>query len=190
MSAADTARKHYDGARSEITLRMQLRDTVLLAYLGAAGAIFGIVLGSPQAKPQILWVLPFLSLGAAVLVAQHHEVIGSLQYFLVTELQAAYADEAAPQWNSSAAFNENSHRQIIWRAAAHFVLILGPALFAWYVYIHQTQMNVCDRRSLSYGLTIVFSLAALLISHFHRRKLYRRTAKLNAKPTSPPPQKT
>jgi len=55
MTIADTARKHYDGARSEITLRMQLRDTVLLAYLGAAGAIFGVALGSSLAKPQILW---------------------------------------------------------------------------------------------------------------------------------------
>jgi len=159
---------------------MQLRDTVLLAYLGAAGAIFGVALGSSLAKPQILWVLPFLSLGAAILVAQHHEVIGSLQHFLVTELQAGYADEAAPQWNSSVAFTENSHRQIWWRVAAHFVLIVGPAMFGWYLYVQQRQIDVCDRRSLSYGLTIVLSFAALVISHLHRRKLYKRVAGINA----------
>lgn len=172
MSKGDTARQTFAAAREEIITRMQQRDTVLLGYLAAVGAIFGLVSGSP-AKPGLLWMLPFLALGAAIMVAQHHEVIGSVQDFLVSELQPFLKEihEDAPQWNSSKAHKEYSTRAIGWRFVAHFVLIPIPSLVGLYLYwSHPTEAIAWKR--LGYLGIILLSVVVLMISHMYRWELY------------------
>ena len=173
MSQADTARQTFAAAREEIITRMQQRDAVLLGYLAAVGAIFGFVSG----KPDLLWMLPFLALGASLLVAQHQEAIGSLQHFLVSELEPFFKQkqEDAPQWNSSAAYKEFSDRSLGWRFAAHFVLIPIPSVVGLYVYWLQTTGTVWKR--LGYLAIILLSIAVLMISHIYGWELHRQLKK-------------
>ena len=84
MGKSDSARCYYESARNELIKRIQLRDTVLLIMLGTMATIFGIAFGT-SAHIEILFIIPYLSFGAASLVSQHQEVIGSLGAFIAGE---------------------------------------------------------------------------------------------------------
>lgn len=107
MSVGDTARSNYAAVRAEILQRMQLRDYVLLVFLGFTGAIFSVALGAAN-HIEVLLAIPFLSLGAAILVSQHNLMAAVLGDFLSTELQVALdsENEGAPQWDKSLYFQE------------------------------------------------------------------------------------
>src|SRR5262245_43565578 len=104
MNAEETARKYYESARQELIQRIQLRDNVVLAFLVAIATIFGISLGT-STRSEILLIVPYLALGATVLVVQHHAVIGAIGDFLCRELEPFFIKMGhdAPQWDSSQA---------------------------------------------------------------------------------------
>src|SRR5258708_37848865 len=127
MSAADAAHTYYESARQELIERIRLRDNSLFVYLGAVGALFGTALAKTAAG-QILLVVPYLTLGAVFLMAQHHEVIGNLESYLVNEL-APFLDEHeanVPQWNNSSALHAYYGQAMLWRLVAHCMLLLVP----------------------------------------------------------------
>jgi hypothetical protein len=129
MSSGESARKHYEAARQEVVERIQARDNVLLFYLGAVGTLFGVALGT-SARLEILLVIPYLALGAAVLVSQHHALIGWLAAFCANEIEPFLKEigEYAPQWDNSLALQEYSSRAIGLRAVGHLVLIVIPSI--------------------------------------------------------------
>lgn len=129
MSKADTARSHHESARQEQILRIQLRDNILIAFLGAVGTVFGIAL-TTGAKPELLLIVPYLALGATVLVVHHHGAIRSIAYFLSEELEPFLCeiDEDAPQWENSRALNKFLARSLFLRTTAHYLLIIAPSI--------------------------------------------------------------
>ncbi|OGB62353.1 MAG: hypothetical protein A2Y94_11420 [Caldithrix sp. RBG_13_44_9] len=134
MSSGDTARIHHHTARLEIIERLRLRDNVLVTFLGAIGALFGISFGTSVNK-EILLVIPYLSLGAATIISQHQEVIGSLGQFLHNELQPFMntINESAPQWDTSDALGRYMQQAIWLRTIGHLLLIITPALIALFL---------------------------------------------------------
>lgn len=129
MTAGDTAREHYTSTRTEMIQRIQLRDNVLLVYLGAIATLLGLAFGA-SINTEVLLVIPVLSLGAAVILSQHNIAIGSLGAFLVHELEPFLKElgEYAPQWDNSYAFHEYSSRGVSLRTIGHFLLINVPAV--------------------------------------------------------------
>lgn len=127
MTKADTARVIYTSVKDEVLTRIRLRDQALFIYLGAVGTVVGVALGS-QGQVDLLLLLPYLALGGAVIVSQHHVLIGNLGVFIVLELDPCLeeSDEAAPNWENSASFAEHLSKTIWKRAASHFVLIGIP----------------------------------------------------------------
>ncbi len=131
MSAGDSARQHHLTARSELIQRIQLRDHVLVLFLVAVGTLFGIAFGT-SAKPEILLVVPYLTLGAAVVISQHQEIIGSLGSFLHNELHPFLEtiDEVAPEWDTSQSLKEYLTTAIWMRTLGHSILLVVPSLAA------------------------------------------------------------
>jgi hypothetical protein len=119
MSGGETARKNYEMAQQEIQEHLQLRDNVLLVYLGAIGTIFGVALGS------------------SVIVSQHNALIGSVESYIVSELEPFLKKigEYAPFWNSSKSSREYSLKGIWMRTFGHFLIVLIPPIaalgFSW-----------------------------------------------------------
>lgn len=103
MSAGDSARKFVELAKHEAIERIRLRDNVLLLYLGAVATIFSLALNKTNAE--MLLSIPFLALGATVIVCQHNLVIGDLSVFCAFEigafLRSLNPSEDAPQWDGS-----------------------------------------------------------------------------------------
>jgi len=134
MSAADSARVYYTSARTELIERIKLRDGVLVLYLAAVGALFGIAVGGGVEKQKLLLLLPFLAFGAAVIISQHTSVIGALASYCVTELapflRGLAPSEDAPQWDDSRALAQYQHAAVHLRTWGHGVMIIIPAVIA------------------------------------------------------------
>ena len=97
--------------------------------LGTMATIFGIAFGT-SAHIEILFIIPYLSFGAASLVSQHQEVIGSLGAFIAGEFDEFMESisENAPHWDTSKALNEYLGQAIWMRTIGHLALIIIPPL--------------------------------------------------------------
>jgi hypothetical protein len=176
MSAGDSARTHHDTARSEIIKRLELRDNVLVIYLGAIGALFGVAFGTSVNK-EVLLVVPYLTLGAATIISQHQEVIGSLGRFLYLELQPFMESigEAAPQWDASKSLLDYLPQAIWLRTIGHLLLIITPAITALYINWRHGFYSAFPESSV-WWFGFVFVLLAISVivkSHHRRRKIHR-----------------
>ena len=85
MSAGETARKNYESARNELVQRIQLREQILLFFVGGVATIYSVALGAEN-KLEILLAIPYISFGTAVIISQHNSVIGALGHFCAHEL--------------------------------------------------------------------------------------------------------
>lgn len=177
MTSGETARQYHAAARSEIIQRIQLRDNVLLVFLGAAGALFGIALGS-DVKPEILLVVPYLTFGATLIISQHHEVIGSLGLYLRKELHPIFeeAGDTAPDWDSSDALRD-CHSQAMWmRTLAHIILLIAPPVGSLAINWRHRGFSE-PPQALAWWFGVFFaglSLAVLVLSHYQRERLRTR----------------
>src|SRR5262245_55690180 len=126
MKDLETGRSYYESARQEIIARIGLRDNVIVFYLAATGAIFGVALGS-SVRESILLILPLLSLGATVLVCQHTSVAGALSHYCAQEI-GPILDAGIPQWDASRALDSYRHSAVTLRSWGHFFLIISPAI--------------------------------------------------------------
>jgi hypothetical protein len=121
----------YQSARAELVERIRLRDQILMIYLAAVGALFTAGFGVTP-RFEVLLSLPFLALGASVLVCQHNAVIGSLGRFCVVEL-GAFLDglkSHAPQWDDSSSLQSYKDSAIRLRSFGHTVILIVPCVVA------------------------------------------------------------
>lgn len=136
MSKADTARSYYQQARAELNLRIQLRDNVLLFYLGAIATLLGVALSQstvPGSKGlQILLAIPYVAVGATVILSQHHTAIGAMVEFFSSEhdrfLRELSPPEDAIQWDNSIAAKGYAAHAMFQRTVGHIVLLLLPCV--------------------------------------------------------------
>ena len=176
MSFSEIATSHYESARTELIERIQLRDTVMLAYLGAIGTLFGVALATSVSR-DVLLIVPFLTVGAALIVSQHNSVIGSIGSFLVNEYEPFIKTigQYAPQWDSSKALHDYSLTSVWFRAAGHFVLIIIPSIAAL-VMTYQDSYLTFPTGSF-WWFTIICTISALVIllhSDRWRKRLYQK----------------
>ena|GEM_PF-2235543 len=178
MSAGETARKHYESARMELIERIQLRDNVLLLYLGAVGTIFGVSIGT-TARLEILLVIPYLALGASTIVSQHHAMIGSLGDFLAHEIEPFLREigEYAPQWDTSEALKASSNMStLMGRTLGHLLLIIIPPIAGLSLnWRHGFYLTFPEGLLWWSGVILTgMSIFGIWESHQWRMKLYRR----------------
>jgi hypothetical protein len=178
MSASDTAKRNYEKAKDESILRVQIRDQVLLAFLAATGTLFGIALGSANAY-EVLLIMPYLALGASIIVSQHNSMIGAIGSFIAEETTTFLKEreeEEAPLWENSAALADYSSNMILSRSFGHFILLISPAIAGLAMnHIHIFQS------SFPYGpawwtgmISTTLAIYVLLRSHLFRKKLHKR----------------
>ena len=174
MHSVETVMKCYEIAREELVHRIGLRDNAVYLFLGSVGVICGVALGAQVQKAEILLLIPYLALGAALLVTQHHEIIGSLASYSAEELAPILATlepgGTLPLVDNSAAMHDYIGQAMRWRAAAHSLLLLGPALFGVAVnYKHLIQSFPYSPSGwLAYFGVVCFVLSALLLHKGHR----------------------
>ena len=133
MKTDDTSRAYYNSARTELIERIKLRDQIFVFYLAGVVAIFGLALGASN-HSDILLCVPFIGLGASIIISQHFAVIGALAAYCVLEvgpfLRSGSSAEDAPQWDASEALRAYHDAAIAMRTWGHVLLILLPSACA------------------------------------------------------------
>ena len=67
---------YYQYAGSQLSLSLRQRDYVVLLYLAAVATVFGTAFAKHGVQVSLLVLIPFLSLGAAMLSMLHHVRVG------------------------------------------------------------------------------------------------------------------
>ena len=167
MTPESAAEQFYESARRELMEHIKLRDAVLLFYLGAMATLISVAFGT-GAKPIILLVAPFITLGTSMIVTQHHVSIGALSAYCVLEI-GKYLDDSShkghpAQWDNSRAMFIYSRKEILFRTFGHIILLISPSIFALF-YLYCNELT-----SLKGGSEIIiwwFGVAALLCSFYY-----------------------
>ncbi|HEX4962207.1 MAG TPA: hypothetical protein VF173_15330 [Thermoanaerobaculia bacterium] len=184
MSHEETARKSYEFARQEYIQRIQLREYILLAFLGAVATIFGIALGT-QAKPEILLIVPYLALGATVLTIHHHGAIRAIAQFLDYELGPFLSSIGAdaPQWDNSKAIKEFLPKANRLRTLGYFLLIIVPALASLLImWSYRLHAVLWLKLLWWFGvLTSLLSTALVIVNHVGLKRLNQVSFSVDSK---------
>ena len=179
MSAGDTARSAYESARTELITRLRLRDNALLFYLAIVGTLFGLGIGT-KAKPEILLVIPFIAVGAGIIVAQHHEVIGALGHFLAHELHDFLTQlspsEESPQWDKSFSLEQHVNKSMFYRVWGQLILLIIPCIASLGLNYHHAFKFEFPYGPLWWFSAFCSILTTYIIIHAHklRKDLYKK----------------
>jgi hypothetical protein len=178
MSAGETARKNYESARNELVQRIQLREQILLFFVGGVATIYSVALGAEN-KLEILLAIPYLSFGTAVIISQHNSVIGALGHFCAREigpfLRKLEPAEYAPLWESSASLHRYSAKALGMRTLAHIVLIVTPAALGLVMNGDYARFSDLTNGIIWWigAMGTVLALGYLILAHRWRKKLYQ-----------------
>lgn len=130
-SQSNTPLELYSLIWAETLERIKLRDGILTAYVAGASTILGGGLSSPDSI-NILFIIPYLSFGAAVIVSQHHLMIGQLSVYCAEHLGPIIIDNSGVnsliEWHKSEPFTNFVKRASNYRTYGHLILIEFPAL--------------------------------------------------------------
>ncbi len=133
MSVVELTAKNLEIANNQIVARVGMRDNVLLVYLGAAGTIYSIALGT-SANKEILLTIPFLTLGCSVIVSHHNILIGALLDFCSKEIRGfirnTHPDKEVPQFDCSDSFKKYLSATLRLRTWGHAIILVIPAIVA------------------------------------------------------------
>lgn len=151
-----TPRLAYEKAREEILHRIDYRDRVLLLYLGAIATTFGAVLAMEKPEYSVLYIAPFLSVGAGLLVYQHNISISDLVSFIRRKLAGP-----VPTFET---FNLTSSepRGLKIRSAGEIILLVVPCLAC--LAINCTDLTAGWSSAITWIGSGVATIAVLLIS--------------------------
>jgi hypothetical protein len=115
-------------AKSEIIVRIRVRDTLLASHSMVAFTVIALVTASKQLGGEYLYGVPYLALAFALLVSYHHAGIGALGTYCARDLFPVLDQETgikgfelAPTFNQY--YKKNSTRRVI----AHGLILLSPS---------------------------------------------------------------
>jgi len=170
----DTAHKCYESARQEILLRIRLRDQILLVYLAISGTVLGISIRDSKDAPTLLAV-PFIALGAAILLAQHNLAIGWLGRFCADEigkfLTRLEPRGDSPQWDNSESFRSYSGASTRLRSWGQSVVLLTPCVLSLAANWEHALRSAFPFGPLWWFGALCFLLIIILFIHTHLSRM-------------------
>jgi hypothetical protein len=150
-ATAQIALEFFGIAKSEVLIRIRVRDTLLAAFAAAAFTAIAAILAASQLGPRYLYGVPYLSLAFTLLVSYHHAGIGALGNHCATDLLPRLAKEGRVlAFEYSNVFHNYHKKSATRRAWAHGMILLLPAGIALVV-------NIKDTFSETYSVTPHFT---------------------------------
>jgi hypothetical protein len=136
----ETARLYFEKARDEAITRLSHREQGLFIFMTALAAFAGVLLATPQWYP-VLLVVPFLSIGTALILLQHDIVIGILARYQKKDLEPFLASpdqrQGPPervatlaQWELSDSLKDYGALVLQMRNLGHYLLLVAPSFAA------------------------------------------------------------
>ena len=134
MSLLEIVKSNHLNVYNQLIARVKMRDNILIVYLAAIGAIFGVALGSNTKSPEILLIIPFLALGTTILFSHHNVLIGSILNFFSNEMDVFYKenfkDQYIPQYETSNSFKRVFESALYLTTWGSFIVTLVPCVIS------------------------------------------------------------
>jgi hypothetical protein len=119
----------YESTIAQFSMRIRQRDTVLLFYLGAAGAIASLSFaGSSAQNAEMLLLLPVLGGACGLIMAYHSLFVEALVGYCVEQLAPEMSDGPCI-FEKSLAFAQLGMRAVKLRTWANVLILLLPPGF-------------------------------------------------------------
>ncbi len=160
--------------------RVRLRESALILYLGSVGVIFGLAFGESIMK-EILLITTFLSLGVSIIIAQHHNLIGTLLKYLTDEFIPYYRNEHSeiPFWELSETRHKYANRDITQRLIGNLILICVPPIASLFL-THDLEPSILSilQTTKIWFIDIFITLVSIIVtwnSYKYRKELLDNT---------------
>ena len=171
----ESARHSFDAARDELNLRLKLRDSALLAYIVAVGAVLSFVFQDKTKSTNInlLLIIPYLSLSYAFVVSQHNSVIASIIEFLNLDLRTEFKkhNAYATQFVSSESFIKHTPDSNWKRSFSHFIVIFIPSFFSLAITFPNLKSIILIILWLTAVIAVTIGLIQVLEVYYKRQKI-------------------
>ena len=132
LDTLETLTANSQIANEEMLVHFDLRDRVLLAFIAAVGTLLSIAL--TKSSTEILFAMPYLALGCAILVSQHNLLIGTLLDYLSKEvapqIQQQLPKEEIIPYHTSKAYKRDAVKALKLRLYGHTIITIGPCILA------------------------------------------------------------
>ena len=169
----------YTSVRHEIVRRMNMRDTVTLAYISLVVAFTGYA--TANNKQYLLLLLPYLTFGFVNIFFHHNMAIGALGYYLKKELPCS---KESKHWDGSEVL-ENYQRKFIWhRSISAATVFIAPSFIAlillwrWgFLNAESEYFSVVRFILWVFGLTLTLA-SSYLLWRVHRFRMLAATGNL------------
>jgi hypothetical protein len=130
------ALKYYKALRAEIVSRFEMRDKVIVGYLAAIGALLTVGFskvdssGNQNLLSSLLVVVPFLSLGALSMVAQHQDQVTAYYQYFCTELRSSLSEkeQTVPMFYESRTAQDHTRHILRTLFISQFLIMCGPPI--------------------------------------------------------------
>jgi hypothetical protein len=136
MSDQETARCFYTAMRAEINQHLAIVNQIYTLYLAGITALFAGSLYK-DGNPNLLLLIPFLSLGAANMLGSHERAIGSIAAYCAQDLNSILNKngEAVVQWDRSKMLRNYKDSHYASNRAGGLTLIVIPGIAALFLNI-------------------------------------------------------
>ncbi len=173
-----TAQCYYTAARDEVLLRLRLRDQVLLAYTVAGSSVIGLSLSDiTSIGNTVALIVPFLAVGASILISAHSIAITHLGSYTVKLKDAidscrVHKEVAVEPWDYSEVYMYYSEKNSGKRLSGHIFVICIPAIFSLIVTFDQVvyPFTLHSVLWLCGVCLVVWSLYVLANAHIVRKR--------------------
>jgi len=171
----EAAIKFYEAAREEMMKRMKIRDNILIVYLGVITSLFAVAI--KMNSYNILLSVPFLTLGASLLIAEHYVAMGRLSFFCASEIAAFLIENKinVPQLDTSETYYKFTKFSVYARCVSYLILTeLPPIMALCYNKQHALNSPFPEGVLWWFGLICIILLLVLIIGiHIARWLLYK-----------------
>jgi hypothetical protein len=120
----------YESARQEILLRIGMRETSMMSYLGAVAALIAGAIA--EKEHLLLLIIPFLTLAISLITLHHNLYIGGLIKYCGSELDSYFRKKTkVSHWDTSKTRINLSEQTKAKRLWGDMVLIITPSLLGF-----------------------------------------------------------
>jgi hypothetical protein len=172
MTKEDTARCFYTAMRTELNQHLLIINQIYSLYLGAATALFAGAFSSKNFD--LLYLVPFLSFGAANLLGSHDKAISCIAAYCAEVLDQIFSDTDShvTQWDNSRMLENLKANHYNAQLRGGLMIVVIPGVIALLVAIIKTGPLKNGIYMLALTCGLYFLVGAFLI--FSDTAEYRR----------------
>ena len=127
MHNMELIKASYEGARSEILVRLRIRSQTFAFYLAATGIILGYII-KENSPAELVFFMSILSLAVCLMVTHHNICIALASSFCGTKLKKGFGEVA--MWNNCAVSDSDAKKRRFLRSLSQMLIIILPPLLA------------------------------------------------------------